>query len=39
MGITDKSRHTVTSLRGCTTLFAEAGVTVTDKQATLKDIE
>ncbi len=39
MGITDKSRHFVTSLRGCTTLFAEAGVTVTDKQATLKDIE
>jgi hypothetical protein len=39
MGITDKSRHFITSLRGCTSLFAEAGVTVTDKQATLKDIE
>ena len=39
MGITDKSRHFITSLRGCTTLFAEAGVIVTDKQATLKDIE
>jgi len=39
MGITDKSRRFVTSLRGCTSLFAEAGITVTDKQATLKDLE
>ena len=39
MGITDKSRHTITSLRGCTTVFADAGVTIVDKQATLKDLE
>lgn len=39
MGITDKSRHAVTSLRGCTSLFTEAGITVTEKQATLKDLE
>jgi hypothetical protein len=39
MGITDKSRHTITSLRGCTTVFADAGVTIIDKQATLKDLE
>ena len=39
MGITDKSRHPINSLRGCTTLFTEAGITVTDKQATLKDLE
>ena len=39
MGITDKSRHTITSLRGCTTLFNDAGVTVTEKQASLKDLE
>ena len=38
MGITDKQRHSVNSLRGCTTLFADAGVTITEKQATLKDI-
>ena len=38
-GITDKSRHAITSLRGCTTLFTEAGITITEKQATLKDIE
>ena len=38
-GIKDKSRHTVSSLRGCTTLFTEAGITVTEKQATLKDLE
>lgn len=38
-GITDKQRHSINSLRGCTTLFTEAGVIVTDKQATLKDIE
>lgn len=39
MGVTDKSRHPVTSLRGCTALFEEVGVTVTSKQATTKDIE
>ena len=39
MGITDKSRHQITSLRGCTTMFAEAGVTVAEKQATLKDLQ
>ena len=38
-GITDKSRHSINSLRGCTTLFTEAGITITEKQATLKDIE
>ena len=39
LGITDKSRHQVTSLRGCTTIFTEVGVTVAEKQATKKDIE
>ena len=39
MGITDKSRHSITSLRGCTTLFDEVGIVVTSKQATLKDLE
>ena len=39
MGITDKQRHPITSLRGCTTLFNDAGVVVTDRQATLKDLE
>jgi len=39
MGIKDKSRHTINSLRGCTTLFADAGITVAEKQATLKDLE
>lgn len=39
MGITDKQRHTINSLRGCTSLFAEVGINVTEKQATLKDIE
>lgn len=38
-GITDKSRHVITSLRGCTTLLEDAGVTVAAKQATLKDVE
>ena len=38
-GIKDKSRHTINSLRGCTTLFTEAGITVSEKQATLKDLE
>jgi len=39
MGIRDKSRHAISSLRGCTTMFAEAGITVTEKQASLKDLE
>ena len=39
MGITDKQRHSINSLRGCTTLFADAGITVTEKQASLKDIQ
>ena len=39
MGITDKSRHQISSLRGCTSLFEEVGVTIAAKQATLKDIE
>ena len=39
MGITDKQRHSINSLRGCTTMFNEVGITVTEKQATLKDLE
>jgi len=39
MGITDKSRHQISSLRGCTTMFSEAGITVTEKQASTKDLE
>lgn len=39
MGITDKSRHQITSLRGCTSMFDECGVTVVEKQATKKDLE
>ena len=39
MGITDKSRHSINSLRSCTTLFNEMGIVVTEKQATLKDLE
>ena len=39
MGITDKSRRFITSLRGCTSMFTEAGVTIVERQATLKDIE
>ena len=39
MGVTDKQRHSINSLRGCTTLFSEIGITVAEKQATLKDIE
>ena len=39
MGITDKQRHSISSLRGCTTMFNEAGITVVEKQATLKDLE
>jgi hypothetical protein len=39
MGVTDKSRHIITTFRGCTTLFAEANITLVEKQATKKDIE
>lgn len=39
MGIKDKQRHAVTSLRGCTTLLTDAGVTIVEKQASLKDLE
>lgn len=39
MGITDKSRHVVTSLRGCTTLFNDVGIQVIEKQASTKDIQ
>lgn len=39
MGITDKSRHSISSLRGCTSLFSEVGVIIAEKQATLKDLE
>ena len=39
LGITDKSRHQITSLRGCTTLLEGAGITVAAKQATTKDVE
>lgn len=39
MGITDKSRHQITSLRGCTSIFDEYGITVVEKQATKKDLE
>ena len=38
-GIKDKSRRSINSLRGCTTMFAEAGITVVEKQASLKDLE
>ena len=39
MDIRDKSRHQITSLRGCTSMFDECGITVTEKQATKKDLE
>lgn len=39
MGITDKSRHQISSLRGCTSMFDEVGITVVEKQATKKDLE
>jgi len=39
MDIRDKNYRKVTSLRGCTTLLTEAGITVIEKQATLKDVE
>jgi len=39
MGITDKQRHSITSLRGCTSMFDEVGVTIAEKQATKKDLE
>lgn len=31
MGITDKSRHSINSLRGCTTMFAEVGVNIVER--------
>ena len=39
MDIRDKAHRKITSLRGCTSLFAEAGVTIAEKQATVKDVE
>lgn len=39
MDIKDKAHRKITSLRGCTSLFAEAGVTIAEKQATVKDVE
>lgn len=39
LGIKDKNYRKVTSLRGCTTLLAEAEIVVAEKQATLKDVE
>lgn len=39
MGIKDKSRRKINSLRGCTTLFSDVGITIAEKQASLKDIE
>lgn len=39
MGITDKQRHPIGSLRGCTAMFEEVGITVASKQATQKDME
>lgn len=39
MKITDKSRHPISSFRGCTSILMEAGITINEKQATLKDIE
>ena len=39
MGIKDKQRRFVSSLRGCTSLLTEAGITITEKQASAKDIE
>ena len=39
LGIKDKNYRKVTSLRGCTTLLAEAEIVVVEKQATLKDVE
>lgn len=39
LGIKDKNYRKVTSLRGCTTLLAEAQIVVAEKQATLKDVE
>ena len=37
--ILDKSRHPITTLRGCTTAFESVGVTVSARQATAKDLE
>ena len=39
MGIIDKQRHSITSLRGCTSIFTESGITVAEKQASAKDLE
>lgn len=39
MDIKDKAHRKITSLRGCTSLFAEAGITIAEKQATVKDVE
>lgn len=39
MDIRDKAHRKITSLRGCTSLFAEAGITIAEKQATVKDVE
>ena len=39
MGIIDKQRHSITSLRGCTSIFTENGITVAEKQASAKDLE
>ena len=39
LGIVDKSRRIVSTLRGCTATFAEAGVTLKEKQASAKDLE
>ena len=37
--ILDKSRHPITTLRGCTSAFESVGVTVSARQATAKDLE
>ena len=37
--ILDKSRHPITTLRGCTAAFETVGVTVSARQATAKDLE
>lgn len=39
MDIKDKAHRKITSLRGCTSLFAETGITIAEKQATVKDVE
>jgi len=37
--ILDKSRHPITTLRGCTTAFEAVGIAVSTRQATAKDLE